>query len=419
MSGLGLFQTLFTLEIACGTLMNSPDLLELFNQSIKELASHIPNDWDDVFDALRQSGNRKIVSSLENYTQPPEGGIVFITFDYGIDGVTIEISKYARSLEDIYGRANGFSIHLIGEVFYPPTSSVLSDRWHRHILKGINGWDKWDGGKWFHALFRRKMLSGSIESDHLAKEMLSQAISIADRLGRYLIENDIWLLIPVNIASNPGNFALTLGLALAAEILGMHVLNINHDFYWEEGRLPSKRESNEEAGIRDHFFTNSENKSFFALFQALYPYNSKKWLQANINTLQSKILIEDFHFSAKRVFEVTTYVGDKFFENFSKDDKNYARLRMGFILSNGDSVLRPVPLDDHMTDIAGWMKNQTPVILGVRPGLSIDPQLDELIILLQPTRIIDRKRIGRNLDLIASLLQSSALRSDFTEKPAR
>jgi glycosyltransferase involved in cell wall biosynthesis len=42
-----------------------------------------------------------------------------------------------------------------------------------------------------------------------------------------------------------------------------------------------------------------------------------------------------------------------------------------------------------------------------------------LIVLLQPTRIVRRKRIERNLGLIAALLRSSALRQEFEDNPNR
>ena len=70
----------------------------------------------------------------------------------------------------------------------------------------------------------------SPESKNLAIEIFRQAVSIAKKLGKYLIDNQISLLVPVNIASNPGNVALTLGVVLVTELLGISVLNSNHDF---------------------------------------------------------------------------------------------------------------------------------------------------------------------------------------------
>ena len=136
--------------------------------------------------------------------------------------------------------------------------------------------------------------------------MYEQAGIIAKRLGKYFIANQISLVIPVNVASNPGNLALTLGLVLATESLGIYVLNSNHDFYWEAGKPFSDREPGEKPGVRDHFFRNIKNKSFFSLFKMIYPWNGNRWLQVNINKRQSRRLINKFGFPEEKVFEIST-----------------------------------------------------------------------------------------------------------------
>ena len=106
-----------------------------------------------------------------------------------------------------------------------------------------------------------------------------------------------------------------------------------------------------------------------------------------------------------------------FFEDKNEQAVKYARLRMGHILSDGKSIIHPVPLADHLTGIVQWMKNQQPVVLGAQHGLSIDPLSDDLICMLQPTRVIARKRIERNLALIDALLRQSPLREEFDSNP--
>jgi glycosyltransferase involved in cell wall biosynthesis len=232
-------------------------------------------------------------------------------------------------------------------------------------------------------------------------------------LGNYFLDNQISLVVPVNVASNPGNIALTLGLVLVTEILGIYVLNSNHDFYWEAGKPLLERAPGEEPGVRDHFFRNINNKTFFSLFELLYPWNGNRWLQININARQTRKLINKFGFPEEKVFEISTCISDTFFEAYSKKDVIDIRLRMGHILSNGEAIMRPVPIADHLSRVDYWMKNQQPIILGARSGLSVDPRSDDLIILLQPTRIVSRKRIERNLELIENLFQKSALREKF------
>jgi len=196
-------------------------------------------------------------------------------------------------------------------------------------------------------------------------------------------------------------------------------LNSNHDFYWEAGKPLSEREPGEKPGVRDHFFRNINNVTFFSLFKLLYPWNGNRWLQININARQSRRLIEKFGFPEKKIFEISTCIADTFFEAYSKKDVVDIRLRMGYILSNGETIMRPVPIDNHLSGVDQWMKHQQPVILGARPGLSVDPRSDDLIIMLQPTRIVSRKRIARNLDLISALFRQSALREEFDNNPNR
>ena len=390
---------------------------------LRELLDHDhPANWDDITHLLNHIRSKKNVDSAQDgqdHLQFFGKGTAFITFSYGIDGVTIEISKYAHTLENIYRSLDDHSIHLIGESFDEETSSIFSPDWRRFKLDGINGWDKWEQGIWFEALFKKRLISKSKESHRLAGEIYRQAISIADRLGNYLIENQISLLIPINIASNPGNMAATLGVALITEALGLYVLNINHDFYWEGGKSLAERIPGEEAGVRDHFFRNILNRSFFGLFNQLYPWNGKRWLQVNINARQSRKLIQKFSFPSERVFEISTCISDKFFELFDQEDIKFARIRMGHILSNGDAIMHPISVNDHLVRLNHWMNDQRPCILGARPGLSVDPRSDDLIILLQPTRIIGRKRIARNVALIEALLTKSKLREDFENNPLR
>ena len=79
--------------------------------------------------------------------------------------------------------------------------------------------------------------------------------------------------------------------------------------------------------------------------------------------------------------------------------------------------MHPLSIADHLARIDQWMQNQTPVILGSRRGLSVDPLSDDLLYLLQPTRIVGRKRIARNLELIEVLLRQSPLREEFENNP--
>lgn len=402
--------------------MISPDPQELFHQLGTVLDNCHPVDWEDLVNLLNQIKSTEKASLIprnEEILNYFSRGTAIITFSYGIDGVSVEASKYAHTLNDLFASVGNPSFHFIGGNFKPQASSILSPEWHRFQLDGIDGWNKWDGGKWFDILFRNGIKPHSEESNLLTKEVYRQAVSIAKRLGKYFIDNQISLIVPVNVASNPGNIALTLGLVLVTEILGTYVLNINHDYYWEAGKPLAEREPGEKPGVRDHFFRNIKNKTFSSLFKMLYPWNGRRWLQININARQSRRLIRQFGFPEGKVFEISTYIADSFFEAYNRKDVIDIRLRMGHILSNGEAVMRPVPIADHLSRVEKWMKNQRPVILGARPGLVVDPGSDGLIIMLQPTRIVGRKRIPRNLDMIDALFRKSGLREEFENNPNR
>ncbi|MEN8241263.1 MAG: glycosyltransferase [Chloroflexota bacterium] len=402
--------------------MNSAKSENLFDQFNLALDEFNPGSWSDIAQILEQVKRidqpaQKL--DKQSYLARYAKGTAFITFDFGIDGVSIEISKYAQRLEEIFAPFSENSVHMIAGNFHEEASSILSDSWCRFEVEGINGWTKWDDGKWFRALFEKEIKLNSQESKELAIEIFRQAVSIARRLGKYLIDHQIALLIPVNIASNPGNMALTMGVVLAAELLGLHVLNSNHDFYWESGKPADERELEGSSGVRDHFFRNYKHEPFFSLFQSLYPWNGKSWLQVNINTRQSRRLIKRFGIPIEKVHEISTSIGDQFFEPYTDEDVRFARQRMALILSNGEAQLRPVSIDQHLSRLDEWMIDQTPITIGARKDLSIDPESDNLIILLQPTRIVARKRIERNIDLIKALLRRSSLGEEFAKNPDR
>jgi glycosyltransferase involved in cell wall biosynthesis len=402
--------------------MVSSEAHAAFEKQMTVLENFTPEDWADIAVLLDKLWNTKkapLAPNCEALLQSFARGTAFITFSFGIDGVSIEISKYAHALDDLYSQSGSSSLHLISGNFEAKVESILNPSWQRFHVEGINGWDKWDGGKWFEGLYKRRMRSHSEASNLLAREIFRQAVSIARRLGAYFQQHEIALAVPVNIASNPGNMALTLGLVLATEILGIYVLNNNHDFYWESGKPSSERDPEEPPGVRDHFFRNRRNTTFFSLFQDLHPWDGRRWLQVNINARQSRKLIDRYGFPAEKVFKISTYIADAFFEPYGRSDVIYSRLRMAHILSDGEAILRPVAIEDHLSGVGSWMDDQQPIIVGARSGLAVDPQSDDLLLLLQPTRIVRRKRIERNLMLIDALLRKSALRKAFDDNPKR
>ena len=402
--------------------MKSDSSISLYERLNLALDAFNPTRWSEITKILNRikcinPSNQQITE--ENYLRKFAEGTAFITFDFGIDGVSIEIAKYAKTLEDIYEPYSASPLHMIAGEFQPEASSILSDNWSRMQIQGINGWDKWDEGEWFRALFKRQIISHSQESKNLAQEIFGQAVSIAKRLGKYLIDEQISLLIPVNIASNPGNMALTLGVVLVSELLGIHVLNSNHDFYWESGKSVEDRKSGEKIGPRDHFFHNSSHRIFFPLFQSLYPWDGRRWLQVNINPRQTRRLIKRTHIPKEKVHELSTSVDDRFFKTYATDDVKYVRRRMARILADGEPQLRSISIEEQLRSLNDWMSDQKPVFVGSESDIVVDPDSDHLIILLQPTRIIARKRIERNIDLIKALMIRSSFGKEFRQNSNR
>jgi len=396
--------------------------LQYYKKMMSSLNSRNINNWNDINNFLSsiKSSNLPPHISEPEYTNSLRKGIAFLTYDYGIDGVSIEMNKYASCFEKILADSDGNIpiMHFIGGEFHDKAEAVLQPHWKRFQIDGINGWSKWDNGKWFSKLYYEEMPEGSEISVKVAKEIWSQAVTVAEKLGKYIADNDISLLFPVNIFCNPGNFTVSLAGVIVTEMMGLYVFNSNHDFYWEGGKTSSERKENEH-GPRDHFFKNINNKPFFDLFKMIYPWNGEKWAQVNINTQQSEELEKKFAFPKEKLFELSTSISDEFFKEYTKEDVKQTRLTMAHILSNGNPIIEPTPIKEHFANLATWMKNQHPIACANKSGLTIDLTSDKIIYCLQPTRVISRKRIEKDLHLIAALFQHEPFRKEFEEDPER
>jgi len=301
----------------------------------------------------------------------------------------------------------------IGGNFYPHADTIIKPEWKRFKLSGSNGWGKWENAFWYDQLFNEKMPQDSQQSDNLAKEIWKQAVLLSKRLGKYLAENNIHLLIPVNVCSNPGNLALGLCIPLVTELMDLYVLNSNHDYYWEGGKPASEKKLGDMPGPRDHFFKNYENRNYFDFFVKLYPWNGTKWIQTNINKLQSDKLIEKYNFAPRKVFELATSISNDFFTNYTEEDIKSVRLRMAHVLSGGYPQIVPQPVKKYLEKLEHWMSNQKPLVCAFSENLVLDITTKDTIYLLQPTRVIGRKRIKKDIELIDALLHYQDFRNEF------
>ena len=370
-------------------------------------------DWRDIsafLDSIKSAPEAVPVLEEKEFSALLSTGAAFVTYDFGIDGVSIEIFKYAECLEEILP---GIPLHFIGGDFHEKADIVLKDHWKRFEIDGFNGWDKWFDGKPFAKLFYEDMPENSDVSKEMAREIWKEAKDFALKLGDYFSENDIKLAIPVNIMSNPGNVAAALGFVIAAEMLDIYVISSNHDYYWEGGKPASEHEAGEEAGPRDHFFHNMDNKDFFKLFAELYPWNGQRWIQVNINTPQSRALVERFGFASKNVFELGTSISDEFFIHSTPEHVKSVRSRMNYIISDGNAKITTVGVREHLANLSEWMQDEKPVACGNRSGLTLDLAADGTFYFLQPTRVILRKHIDRDEKLLSALLEHEPFSKKF------
>ncbi len=377
------------------------------------------NDWQNIsefLDLIQTTPDSVPELSKKKFSSLLSNGAAFVTYDFGIDGVSIEIFKYAECLEQIFP---GIPLHFIAGDFYEKADIVLKDYWKRFKIDNFNGWDKWHNGRPFSKLFYGNMPENSAVSQQMAKEIWQEAKNFALKLGDYFYKNDIKMAIPVNIMSNPGNVAAALGLIIAAEVLDIYVIASNHDYYWESGKPASEHKAGEKAGPRDHFFHNIANRAFFNLFIRLYPWNGQRWIQVNINTPQSKALVERFAFSPEKVFELGTSISDEFFIHSTPELVKSVRSRMNYIISDGNSTIKTVGVREHLADLAEWMQDEKPVACGNRGGLTLDLAADGIFYFLQPTRVILRKHIDRDEKLLSALLNYEPFAESFFADSSR
>jgi len=386
------------------------------SETFESLRGRNIEDFDSIGLVLDELERRPLAASADDVPIFAQG-IAFVTFAYGIDGVSMEIAKYGRALVALADEeGHQLALHCIGGNFQDGIEVVLPSDWPRIPLDNADGWKKWEDGKWFAQLFFEDMPEGSAASREMAATMWSEAVRIAEELAALTVSEGIGLLIPVNVNSNPGNFAFALAMVLASEVTGCPVMNNNHDYYWEGGRPTGSRPPGDPAGSRDHFFRNHENRAFFDVFRRILPWNGRRWIQVNINPLQSARLVEQEGFAPDRVFLVGTDIDERFFDLCSPRRKLEYRRRMAHILSDGNPKIAATSVADFLEHMPTWMSDERPVVCSLREGAELDLASPNTIVLLQPTRVVARKRIQRDWELIGALLRHPSFREEFERR---
>ncbi|PLX13589.1 MAG: hypothetical protein C0597_11515, partial [Marinilabiliales bacterium] len=265
----------------------------------------------------RKTPQKRFIGTYEDFkAYMCKSNISFITYQYSIDGVSIEVEKYTKIFSKKF---TGAKIHYIGGKFFPEAEKIVPKGVKRYELSLIKGFDEWDLYKEF---FFTKLERGSKTYNDLIEKFWNQTLEIVNSLGTYIVENKIRLLYLINVCSNPGNISLSLAIVLLSEFLEIPVINNNHDFYWEGGNSEiDKKIKSLSDGPRDFFFTNAHIGEVFSIIEVLFPWDSKIWINVNINNQQNEHLININGHNPARVKEIGTAVDTTIYRNTSKRKK--------------------------------------------------------------------------------------------------
>ena len=129
----------------------------------------------------------------------------------------------------------------------------------------------------------------------------------------------------------------------------------------------------------------------------------------NINSLQSRHLIDDQGFSADDVFTIGTSIPSEFFDDCTHDQRRENRRKMMRVFSRGRDAIEAVSAGSFLQDAAEWMADQKPIVCGAASGIGLDLTIPGSLYFLQPTRVIGRKRIWRDWQLIRGAAGVSGL----------
>ena len=390
---------------------------------IVELKKEKINTWFDLglyidrFRSSRKIPQARFVGSLPEFIEHIDTrGMAFLSYDYRIDGVSMEIEKYALCLRKIFPNA---TIHYIGGSF-SFMEQLLFDNTKKYIDSDFRGFSQW---KFYELFFFEKLERGSEKYNWLIKEFWAETLTIVEKLGDYIEKEEIKHLFTVNICSNPGNISLTLATILLAEKLGISVINNNHDFYWAEGKNEFERSKNSKniknKGLRDHFFCNYHIGEIFSIIEMLYPWESRSWINININKTQSQEIIQKKGHNPANVGEINTALDiDKFAPITKREEVNSINF-IKSILGSHDGNLKIKTYNNIKNLLNADPKNPPlvkPFIMGYKNYNDFDFSYNN-IIFLQPTRIIRRKKIEANFGMIKNLLEDGAYLERLKQNP--
>lgn len=335
-----------------------------------------------------------------------KGGIAFLTFYFTIDGITVETEKYAKAFKTIYPN---IPIHFVAGDIKQEADELIPKDAHKKVFPEMEAFDAWP---LYDDFFRIKMERGSEAYNNLIGKFWQEVLVLVEKLGSYIEEHDISLLYLINVCSNPGNVSLAFATVLISEYLGIPVINNNHDFYWEGGNKEVEiKAKGLKKGPRDFFFHNSHVGEFFSVIEMLYPWESRSWMNVNINKIQQNHLIDINGHNPANVALLGTAVDTKMHQ-MSKRDIIKAFMQVSTIFANHKDTIT-VHTAAHHTDSERSLK---PILLGYKTIRKFD-FVNNNIVFLQPTRVISRKSIELNFKLIKRLFSYDSFAEKFITNP--
>ena len=126
-----------------------------------ELKKEPVHTWFDLglfLDSFRDAYETRrtpFSGSLTDFKKSLSRGLGFVTFTYGIDGVTMEIVKYAQAFERIFP---DLSVHLISGWINEMGRGILHPDYIVHTIPGLDGFGHWD---LYDDFFGKKLERGS------------------------------------------------------------------------------------------------------------------------------------------------------------------------------------------------------------------------------------------------------------------
>ena len=387
------------------------------NELIDLLKKESINTWFDLslfIDRFREAKNldkEYFTGSFEDYKKYlHKSGIAFLTFYYSVDGVTVEVEKYAKIFRNLFNT----QIHYIAGAFYPESKPLIHPDTKKFEIPECNGFDDW---KFYQDFFHTKLERGGKRYNELIIEFWDEVLHIVEKLSAYIEQNNIGILYLLNVCSNPGNVSYCLASILVSEFMGIPVINNNHDFYWEGGNSEvDKRIKHLPDGPRDFFFNNSHLGEFFTLIENLYPWQSKIWMSVQINRRQSDHVINLNGHNPANVLEIGTAVDLDKYSNNTKRKKLETLVQFEKIFSKNSKRLVAYSVDGVIENQLVDLDDPHPILIGNKTKI-FKNFVDENIIFLQPTRIVSRKRIEVGFRLVKELFESKRFMNKFKESP--